>query len=200
MRMEFRLTYAGSLLAQRNDKRIAERSLHIHEIRKVFHKQLKALWEKHPVLNDKAWTRAGVIGSSMMMEKFPQDGFLWFPMATRRNGLVCKLEILMLREGQPGKALYDIDNRLKTIFDALRKAGSPNELGAGTSRGQQTPDPDENPFYVLLEDDSLITHVAVTTDTLLEPVDGVPADDAVRLVLDVTIRPYNVHMDNLAFT
>lgn len=198
--MEFRLTYAGSLLAQRNDKRIAERSLHIHAIRKVFHRQLKALWEKHPVLSDEAWTKAGVIGSSMMMEKFPHDGFLWFPMVTKHNGLICKLQILMLREGQPGKALYDIDNRLKTIFDALRKAASPNELGAGTTRGQQIPDQHETPFYVLLEDDSLITHVAVTTDTLLEPVDGIPAEDAVRLVIDVTVRPYNVHMDNLAFT
>ena len=28
-------------------------------------------------------------------------------------------------------ALHDVDNRLKTIFDALRTAKGPNELGAG---------------------------------------------------------------------
>jgi hypothetical protein len=28
-------------------------------------------------------------------------------------------------------ALHDVDNRLKAIFDALRMAKGPNELGAG---------------------------------------------------------------------
>jgi hypothetical protein len=37
----------------------------------------------------------------------------------------------MLREGQPGRVLYDIDNRLKTLFDALRIAKGPNELSIG---------------------------------------------------------------------
>jgi hypothetical protein len=60
------------------------------------------------------------------------------------------------------------------VFDALRKARGPSELGASTSKGQQTPEDDENPFYVLLEDDLLITHVSVTTDLLLQPVPNSP--------------------------
>lgn len=48
--MEFRLTYAGRLLAHTTNARLRERGLHVHEIRKEFHKQLKVLWSTHPVL------------------------------------------------------------------------------------------------------------------------------------------------------
>ena len=114
--------------------------------------------------------------------------------------MICKLDILLLRHGNPGNVLFDIDNRLKTLFDALRMPTGPHELGEGTPKGKQTPDPDEDPFYVLLENDNLITHVAVTSDRLLEPVPGTSEDEAVRMVVAVTVRPYDVHMDNLAFT
>src|ERR1700730_3830664 len=95
---------------------------------------------------------------------------------------------LFVNDGAPGDVLTDIDNRLKTLFDALRKAKGPQELGAGTSSGQVAPDADEKPFYVLLEDDKLITDVAVTTDMLLQPVPDTPPAEAVRLVIEVTIR------------
>jgi hypothetical protein len=50
-----------------------------------------------------------------------------------------------------------------------------------------------------LEDDKLITHIAVTTDALLEPVPGVPQDEAVRLVIDVTIRPYRAYLETVGY-
>jgi hypothetical protein len=105
----------------------------------------------------------------------------------------------MLRAGVPGSVLYDVDNRLKTLFDALRKAHGSDELGAATAGGQITPQKNEHPFLVLLEDDSLITHLAVTTDQLLEPVEGCPRDEAVRLFVDVTLQPYVVHLNNLGY-
>jgi hypothetical protein len=195
--MEFRLTYEGELLAHRDDKRLERRSLHVHDIRKKFRRQLENLWRYHPVLKNKEFLKSGVIGANPI-KRFQCDGFDWLPIVAEKNGLICTLDILMLREGPPGEALHDVDNRLKTIFDALRMAKGPHELGQGTPNGVQKPEPDESPFYVLLEDDRLITKVSVTTDTLLEPVVAVP--DAVRLVIEVTIRPYHVHMDNLAFS
>jgi hypothetical protein len=69
-------------------------------------------------------------------------------------------------------------------------AADPNELGAGTASGQVSPESDEDPFYVVLQDDKLITHLSVITDTLLEPVPNVPEHEAVRLVVNLTIRPY----------
>ncbi|MGO8840687.1 MAG: hypothetical protein ACLQF1_05965 [Methyloceanibacter sp.] len=192
----FRLTYAGRLPAHRDDQRLPERSLRVHEIRKEFHKQLAELWRVHPAL-------VGIVehdkkhGSSI--EIFNHDGFKWLPIVTEAHFLVCHLEILILRAGAPGRTLYDLDNRLKTIFDALRMAKSPSELGSGTNEGLRTPDAREDPFYVLLQDDSLITHVGVTTDTLLEPVPEVPPDDAARLVIDVTVRPSYVGILNAHF-
>jgi hypothetical protein len=105
----------------------------------------------------------------------------------------------MLRPGRPGKVMHDVDNRLKTLFDALRMPSGPSELGAGTSKGQVGPTPDQDPFYVLLEDDKFITHLAVTTDMLLDPVPGVPPDTAVRLVLNVTVRPYMAYQENVGY-
>jgi hypothetical protein len=197
--MQFRLTYAGKLLAHRDDGRLRERSLHVHEIRREFHRQLKALWDKHPVLKqNKKWSDEDSNGM-MMVQYFQHDGFKWLPIVTEQNGLICALDILMLREGRPGKVPYDLDNRVKTIFDALRKAKGVFELGASTSAGVQVPSVDEDTFFVLLEDDNLITQASVTTDTLLEPVPNTTPDDAVRLIITVTVRPYHAHLENSDF-
>ena len=51
-------------------------------------------------------------------------------------------------------ALHGVDNRLKTIFDALRMAKGPNELGGGTTQGMQRPTSDEDPFFVVMNDGS----------------------------------------------
>jgi hypothetical protein len=197
--MRFRLTYAGKLLAHRDDKRLEKRSLHVHEIRREFHQQLANLWKEHPVLANRSFARTSQIGANII-EDIRGDGFVWRPIVNEKNGLICALDILMLRKGAPGAALHDLDNRLKTVFDALRKAKGPNELGEGTSTGKQSPREDENPFFVLLEDDRLITHVSVATDMLLEPVPGTPPDDAVRLVIGVTVRPYDVSLANSVFS
>ncbi|NMM44862.1 hypothetical protein HH303_10270 [Rhodospirillaceae bacterium KN72] len=197
--MHFRLTYAGQLLASRNDKTQSKRSLHKHDIRKSFHKQLKCLWSEHPVLS-RGHTSAPVIGSTSMKSEIDSLGFRWKPIVTEKNGLICALDILLLRHGAPGRTIQDIDNRVKTIFDALCMPRSPEALGAALPEGPRTPDADESPFYVLLEDDSLITHLSVTSDILLEPVEGVPADQSARLVISVTVRPYNVTQDNLDFS
>ncbi len=191
--MEFRLTYAGRLLSANK-----ERSLHVHAIRKEFHKQLKSLWNEHPVLG-RGYATTSVMGTTIMNETFNEEGFCWKPIVTENNGLICKLDILLLRKGQPGKTLYDIDNRLKTVFDALRMAQNAQELGDKTDGGKQTPGPDENPFYVLLKDDSLITHVAVTSDMLLEPVKDVKLEESARLVINVSVRPYDTSATNVEF-
>jgi hypothetical protein len=49
-------------------------------------------------------------------------------------------------------ALHGVDNRLKTIFDALRMAKGPNVLGGGTTLGMQRPPSDEDPFFVVMND------------------------------------------------
>jgi hypothetical protein len=174
--MEFRLTYAGQLLAHRDDKRLEQRSLHVHAIRRVFHKQLAALWHEHPILKS-LWTQPLNPRQALLVQRFDHDGFSWLPIVSDVSGLICKLDIL-----------------------SLRMARGPYELGANTPTGQVKPQDGETPFYVLLEDDRLITHLSVTSDTLLETIEGVPFDEAARLVIDVTVRPYHPYLETLGYT
>ena len=120
--------------------------------------------------------------------------------------MVCRLHILMLRHGGKGGVLTDIDNRLKTLFDALQIAQRPEDIPKNADGSRLKPAEGETPFYVLLENDHLITAVSVETDTLLERVRDptdlskfVPMENAVRLTISVTARPYHVHMDNASF-
>ena len=191
--MEFLLTYEGRLLSTGNPTGPAATSKnteHVHTIRKVFHKQLRAFWGLNKVLMD--------VKEDPFFEIFTNDGFKWRPIATSRNKILCSLDILMLRPGDPGNVRFDIDNRLKTVFDALRLAGQPQEL-LKKDATSQTPDGDENPFYVLLQDDSLITHLSVTTGTLLEPVGNTPFDQSVRLTIAVKLRPNGGFLETLGF-
>lgn len=106
--------------------------------------------------------------------------------------------MLFLRRDIPGSALQsgDIDNRVKTLIDALRKPTNANEL-----RGNENPKDGETPFFCLLEDDKLISHFAVETDTLLDEIQ--PGDEdkrKARVVITVEIRPYVPTFFNLAFS
>jgi hypothetical protein len=50
-------------------------------------------------------------------------GWNFVPLVTAELSLLCNLEILMLRRVDPGKLIQssgDIDNRIKTLFDALQ--------------------------------------------------------------------------------
>ena len=104
--MEFRLTYEGELISRGPPP-------HVHAIRKKFHKQLKRLWDEHPVLK-RGHSTSPVI-CPPMKEPICQDGFNWLPIVTRENGLVCGLDILMLRKG--------VSDHRKTYFFGLSPTG-----------------------------------------------------------------------------
>jgi hypothetical protein len=96
---------------------------------------------------------------------------------------------------RPGRIFNarDIDNRLKTLFDALKMPTAP-ELGG------ELPIDDDNPMFVLLQKDELISHVSVETDDLLASPPSAGRDDSyARLLIDVSIQPYDVNMFNLSF-
>jgi hypothetical protein len=102
---------------------------------------------------------------------------------------------LYLRPALPGSLITeagDIDNKLKTLFDALKMPNRKQELGT-----YRLPSDDENPFYVLLEEDKLISRVSVETDILLQLTRFDPNET--RLVITVTLSPYDIGWDNIAF-
>lgn len=189
--MEFRLTYEGPLQASTGNQ---PRSRNKHQLRRVFHPQLKRLWEEHPVLKNRP-AENGTHDSlaESLAKNFSRCGYNFVPLVNKGLWLTCGLDILFLRPESPGQVLKsgDIDNRLKTLFDALRMPHSRGELG-----GYEAPNDDEQPFYCLLEDDSLVSKVTVDTDTLLEDVKDERGknlgfkDAAARLVITVTVKTY----------
>jgi hypothetical protein len=102
----------------------------------------------------------------------------------------------ILRPDLPGRAIQsgDINNRMKTIFDALRLPNNKDELG-----GYDLPSEGEDPFFCLLEDDSMISHAAVETDTLLQPIGDSWRPNDARLVVTVRLSPYRVTFGNIGF-
>ena len=204
--MEFRLTYEGLLLgASRTDTRAS----HKHQIRRVFHPQLKRLWEITPHLSSASdplpqleilvnGERSGSPRKSRreeLADKFAYNDFRFIPLVTQDLSLICGIDILFLRPDYPGSIVSsgDIDNRLKTLFDALR-IPQKGQLGY-----QAAPTDDEKPFYVLLEDDKLITRLSVETDTLLQPTGERPNRNDARLVITVKLRPAELSWKNIVF-
>jgi hypothetical protein len=166
--MEFTLVYQGPLRANGN---IKEKQ----DIRREFHKQLAELWRQEPLssrVQDSPVLLKNVLtydmpptNSTLVIQRV--DGFQFMPLVSSKLNLVAEVDITFLRPEPPGRIVTqggDIDNRLKTLFDAFRIPKESKEIPEG-----DTPAVSENPFYCLLEDDNLITKVAVRTDRLLKP-------------------------------
>ena len=183
--MQFRLTYRGKLPPARweEDTRRKEK----HEIRKQLHKQLRELWQVHPLL--KQWSTPFSESdprsvASGIADHFAQFGFRWLPLINERYGLACALDILFLRRDEPGNVIKsggDIDNRLKVLFDALRTPANQREIEGFSPE----PDGSENPFFCLLQSDGLINEVRVESDRLLTPLENEQPANDVELVIHV---------------
>jgi hypothetical protein len=189
--VDFKLLYSGQLhAAASGNPRTAEK----HLIRKELHKQLRQLWETHPLLAKMRDSKVSTPNSppgvyvnrlEAIADRYARCGYRFVPVVSRDLSLSCAVDALFLRRDHPGNLVRsggDIDNRLKTLFDALRMPNNCDEL-AGNS-----PDADENPFFVLLEDDALITKISVTTDRLLLPQTGIERINDVRLVIGVSVN------------
>jgi hypothetical protein len=202
--MQFHLTYEGVLMGSGRDN---PRPEHKHELRRVFHRQLKSLWDATWLNEMKhgSYVNAPTIDPNLPMReglarRYTRGNYRFVPLVREELALLCSLEILFLRPDLPGSLIKsaDLDSRLKTLFDALTIPGEAGQLGK-----YDTPEDGEDPFYCLLEDDKLISHVAVETDRLLEPTrDGMSKNQAkndARLVVDVKIRSYQLTMGNIGF-
>ena len=200
--MEFRLTYEGPLYAASNSG--SRRAKHKHEIRKAFHRQLRALWQGHPFLKQAIVVDpqygARVAGRKLLREeladKYARCGYSFVPLVTPDLSISCRLDILCLRPGRPGEIIQsgDLDNRIKTLFDALRIPENRDELA-----GYTEPQEDENPFFCLLSDDRLIGHVSLETDFLLAPTSPDADANDVRLIIRVELRPEVIGWHNINF-
>jgi hypothetical protein len=206
--MEFRLTYLGPLFATQNDPVGGQRDRRAENkkaIRKVFHRQLKRLWSITPFLKmgrgsgPDALILSGeyndpVYDVASLSTRHVHYGFNFVPLVTQELNLICGLDILFLRPDLPGSVVQsgDVDNRLKTLFDAL-SIPTANERYVDTA-----PSADEKPFFCLLENDRLITKISVETDQLLDLPDN-NTQHEVALIITVRLRPYEMHLGNMQF-
>lgn len=208
--MEFHLGYAGNLLKACGGGRGGSRVWEKHQIRRYLHPQLKKLWETHPLL--KFYTEAAHMdkrGRQIVMESHTWtqtkelakhfEGYV--PLVIKDFGMVCDLDVLFLRAEPPGNVLQrggkgggDIDNRMKTLFDALCMPER------GQARLKDGDDPDPSPLYVLLQDDSLITSIKVRADRFLASQDDSDPAEALLVltanvkVADPTLLPYGINL------
>lgn len=171
--LEFRLLYSGNQLTANGTPRDK------HAIRKEFHLQLKRLWEAKPKLralsiryggtplrdagrHDFTDDEATKAYFSHLGKKYERGGFHFVPLVEEDLHLNVNLDILFLRPDDHPLIRQggDLDNRVKTLFDSLRVPDSTSGLGGEPAK-------DEEPFFVLLQDDRLITEFRISTDTLL---------------------------------
>lgn len=162
--MKFTLTYEGPLATKPQLKQK-------HDIRRKFHPQIEQVRRQSPIKEniDKA-------------RLFTVRNFTFTALVHSRWDFRAELNILMLRPEVPGRTLVsrgDIDNRLKTLFDALTRPRADQDLPKDWK-----PTQDEDPLHCLLEDDGYITGVAVKTDRLLEPV----PQSHVKLIIGVQVQ------------
>lgn len=170
--MKFHLVVRGSLPSNKRGTVDAKQ-----RIRREIHSQLSTLFDTHPTL-------ANLGGSPGRVEAVADDyqrcGFRFVPLVREANSMACSLDIVLLRRDEPHRVMSgsgDLDGRVKTLIDGLRMPQQCSELGGAG------PEDDEDPFFVLLEDDRLIYDIRVTSDRLLVPADpGERHRDVVALI------------------
>jgi hypothetical protein len=119
-------------------------------------------------------------------------GQQFLPLVRESYGTVCALNILFLRQEAAGKVYQggDLDNRIKTLLDALAMPQDPK----ATVVDQQD---EKAPVFCLLEDDALVTGLAVETRRLLTR-PGRPETE-VRLIIEVDVRVPDARVYNTLF-
>src|SRR5437879_2426081 len=137
--MEFRLFYDGPLKSNRGpvDKQV---------LRREFHRQLKDLVDRKPMEPFKRLVKAKHKRATLI----ELGGFTFIPLIAEQLDHVAMLSITLLTAEEPGRAVTqagDLDNRIKTLLDALRVPKSVSELPK-----DDRPLDGETPFYCLLED------------------------------------------------
>ena len=116
------------------------------------------------------------------------NGHYFANLICKSKGMFCELDFLILKPDKPISAFGDIDNKLKTILDALRYPNVPQEIPVDWVQTST-----ESPLICLLEDDELITKINVNVDKLLYA--SQPGE--VLMIITVKVKGNLSRMDNL---
>ena len=166
----FTLYYRGELKSNGDAE-------HKHKIRSVFHPQVERAWKQSELFQTIESEKTELSHEDYLnKESVKRSEFRFIPLLT--EGTV-ELEVTLLRPGPLGYIISgggDIDNRLKTVFDALQ---IPDENQVKNLMSSYKPDP----FHCVMRDDKMVSHVSVKTAQFLEVPDN---SKEVVLVINVT--------------
>lgn len=175
--MRFTLTYQGPLPSKGNAPQKKA-------IRDYLSPQIERLWRREEF-------RLGESNLAPTSVKTLR-GRQYLPLVGTGSHLEADLSVLLLRRDDPASLFVsggDLDNRMKTLFDALQTPQSAQECGEPPAfDGDARP-----PVYTVVEDDRLITGLSVRSERWLTDGDA----DEVLVVLDVTLRVTKVTWKNL---
>jgi hypothetical protein len=180
--VKFSLTYDGELLSA------TDKHSRVQNKNKIRFDLAEQLW---PVYCQANFSRFQLDDQTIVDAGCGFHDIAFAPILTRKMNASCSLAIKFMRNEHPGQIVHegDMDNRLKTLFDALRLPGNDDEvlLDLVPPRYRKVaPDaPTPDVCICLLEDDSLITDLSVATVVIMTPL----PKNHVRLVIDVEFRP-----------
>lgn len=169
--MKFRLHYRGP---PKSNGRPADKQ----SLRRQLHPQLTNLWTRSPLVHQANKFLDPSYEASCIRSV---GSWNFCSVVSGSHFLVADLEITVVRPEEPGSIVTlggDIDNRLKTLLDAL-SIPKPDQIPQGDAQGD-----DEDPLHCLLEDHNLITGLNVAVDRLLGEPD--PSNVFVLIVVDIS--------------
>ena len=197
--LEFTLRYDGELAASTaNNSRVPEK----HAIRQHFHTQLAELWRLDRRLNTLPIdsipeairsdrfafdvTRP-VPNDTRFFYRWTQRGIAFIPLAVALRFMRCELAIRVHRyeandyKGRLLGSQGDLDNQVKTLFDALRMPHNQDEVPVASTH--------DGPMFCLLEDDALVTKLTMEAKRILSPRPADKRDIWVSVDIDVRATP-----------
>ena len=178
--MRFTLHYEGHLPAKSKGNSQAKAN-----VRAALEPQLRDLW-KYPPLVDSDLLEPKEGSLSPVVTK---HGHTFVALVAEELGLRAELDIMILRPTPPQvvDVRGDLDNQLKVLLDALSAPAQPDQLA------EMRPTSPEDPMFVLLEDDRLISRVSVESERLLGA-----SDSDVMVTIRVTTRIVKLMWGNIS--
>jgi len=181
--LRFTLTYRGDLPPNANTQEK-------WRIRRELEPQLRHLWKTPPLEGMAKYTDPNYEPNNLYVGH-SMGNLEYVPLITDKLNLRAELDVFILSASLPGGLINrsgDIDNRLKTLFDALSVPANPQQVPPSPSS-----EPD-NRVFCLLADDRLVTRVEVSNDKFLSE----PENSREALVI-IRVRPiaFIVNLANL---